>query len=209
MNGMTPAVQLLVFDGFADWEPAFAVAELRRSGGYEVETVGFSAGPVRSMGGLVVKPDHALDTLAPRQVRLFLLPGGDMWENPAAYPQAQLEAWLHILAAAAIPIAAICGAALALARAGLLADRRHTSNGEAYLRGMVPGYAPVELYQAALAVRDRGVVTASGLGSIEFACEIFNELGVFTERERAVWYRLFKYGEMPDPAAHGGAGPAE
>lgn len=30
---MTPVVHVLVFDGFADWEAAFAMAELRRSGG--------------------------------------------------------------------------------------------------------------------------------------------------------------------------------
>jgi len=34
------AIYLLVVEGFADWEPAHAVAELRRHGGYRVETVG-------------------------------------------------------------------------------------------------------------------------------------------------------------------------
>ena len=29
---MSAAVHVLVFEGFADWEPAFALAELRRSG---------------------------------------------------------------------------------------------------------------------------------------------------------------------------------
>lgn len=200
MNTTAPAVQLLVFDGFADWEPAFAVAELRRSGGYEVQTVGFTASPVRSMGGLPVQPDRVLGEITPERVRLFLLPGGDMWENPLAYPQAELNAWLHTLEAAAIPIAAICGATLAVARAGLLDNRRHTSNGEAYLREMIPGYTPGERYQEALAVRDRGVITASGVGPTEFAREIFDELGVFSESDRAVWYRLFKYGEFPTPA---------
>ena len=37
MNGK---VHVLVFDGFADWEPAHALAELRRSGGLEVVAVG-------------------------------------------------------------------------------------------------------------------------------------------------------------------------
>jgi transcriptional regulator GlxA family with amidase domain len=197
MTATTPTVQLLVFDGFADWEPAYALAELRRSGGYEVETVGFTTSPVRSMGGLRIQPDRALAALAPDRVRLFLLPGGDMWEDPAAYPRAELEGWLRTLERAGVPIAAICAGTLAVARAGLLDDRRHTSNGESYLRQLAAGFEPGGRYDAALAVRDRGVITASGVGPTEFACAIFGELGVFDEGDRTTWYRLFKYGEMP------------
>src|SRR5262249_55067591 len=50
------AVYLLVVEGFADWEPAHAVAELRRHGHYRVESVGLTAAPVHSMGGLTVLP---------------------------------------------------------------------------------------------------------------------------------------------------------
>ena len=45
------AVYLLVVEGFADWEPAHAVAELRRHGQYRVESVGLTRTPVQSMGG--------------------------------------------------------------------------------------------------------------------------------------------------------------
>ncbi|MEP6550106.1 MAG: thiamine biosynthesis protein ThiJ, partial [Gemmatimonadales bacterium] len=54
------AVHILVFDGFADWEPAHALAELRRSGNRSVVSVGFNLDPVTSMGGLRVLPDRAL-----------------------------------------------------------------------------------------------------------------------------------------------------
>jgi putative intracellular protease/amidase len=193
----TPALHLLVFNGFADWEPAYALAEARRSGGYDVVTVGFTTAPVRSMGGLAVTPDRALAGLPADEVRLLMLPGGDMWEDLPAYPHDELEAVLHDLARADVPIAAICGATLAVARAGLLDDRRHTSNSEDYLRDMVPGYDPGGRYQADLAVRDRGLITASGVGPTEFAREVFTELGVFSEADRAVWYHLFKHGELP------------
>ena len=43
---MARVVALLVFDGFADWEPAFALTGLRRWGGKTVATAGF---PMRSM----------------------------------------------------------------------------------------------------------------------------------------------------------------
>ena len=192
---MTPAVHVLVFEGFADWEPAYALAELRRSGGLDIVTLGFTDAPVRSMGGLRVVPDHALAGLDPAAVRLLILPGGDLWEG--IYPRAELDAVLAELHAREVPIAAICGATLALARAGLLNDRAHTSNDQAYLTSLVPEYAGGGQYVDELAVRDRRVITASGLGPTEFAREIFEELEVFTAEERPVWYHLFKHGRFP------------
>jgi len=192
------AVHILLFDGFADWEPAYALAELRRSGGIAVTTVGFTDEPVRSMGGLLVVPDLALERVDLGSVRLLLLPGGDLWEG--GYPRTALELLLRDLHARRIPIAAICGATLALARAGLLNDRSHTSNEAAYLR-QAPEYLGTTRYRDALAVRDRGIITAGGLGPTEFAREIFEELEVFSPADRVVWYHLFKHGRLPEPAA--------
>jgi len=194
-----PAVHVLVFDGFADWEPAFAMAELRRSGGLDVVTLGFTEAPVRSMGGLPVTPDRPLPGLDPAAVRLLILPGGDMWEGP--HPRDEIQSALKALSGAGVPIAAICGATLAVARAGLLEDRAHTSNERAYLERMVPEYKGARRYVDALAVRDRGVITASGLGAVEFAREIFEELQVFSDADRPVWFHLFKHGRLPEPAA--------
>ncbi len=192
---MNPAVHVLVFEGFADWEPAFALAELRRSGGLDVVTLGFTDAPVRSMGGLRVVPDRAIAGLDAAAVRLLLLPGGDMWEG--TYPRAGLDPVLADLHGRGVPIAAICGATLALARAGLLNDRAHTSNEQAYLTSLAREYTGGGRYVDALAVRDRAVITASGLGPTEFAREIFEELEVFTAEERPVWYHLFKHGRFP------------
>jgi putative intracellular protease/amidase len=196
---MQPAVHLLVFDGFADWEPAFAMAELRRSGGLDVVTLGFGPAAVRSMGGLQVVPDRLLAEVDPAAVRLLILPGGDLWEG--SYPRAEIERVLRALRAAGVPIAAICGATLALARAGFLNDHAHTSNEQDYLEKSAPEYRGAPRYVDALAVRDRGLITASGLGPVDFAREIFEELQVFTEADRPVWYHLFKHGRFPEPAA--------
>src|SRR5919112_4028343 len=102
-ESMTPAVHVLVFDGFADWEPAFAMAELRRSGGLDVVTLGFGPAAVRSMGGLQVVPDRLLAEVDPAAVRLLILPGGDLWEG--SYPRAEIERVLRMLRAAGVPIA--------------------------------------------------------------------------------------------------------
>jgi putative intracellular protease/amidase len=190
------AVHLLVFEGFADWEPAYAMAEVRRSGGIPVQTVGFTAASIRSMGGVPVVPDRSLEAVDPASVRLLLLPGGDLWEG--TYPRGPLQALLVELLERRVPIAAICGATLALARAGLLNDRSHTSNEPAYLQ-QAAEYTGASRYVDALAVRDRGIITASGLGPTELAREIFEELEILSPGDRDVWYHLFKYGRMPAP----------
>src|ERR671916_2118255 len=144
-------IHVLVFDGFADWEPSYALAELRRSGGHEIVSVGFTTDDVTSMGGLRVRPDRALADVRAEDVRLLILPGGDMWEREDAYPRAQLEALVGELLAAKKPVAAICGATVAMARAGLLDDRRHTSNMPSYLAEQVPTYRGAASYEPSLA----------------------------------------------------------
>lgn len=190
------AAYLFVFDGFADWEPAHAVAELRRSGQYRVESVGLTRDPVVSMGGIRVLPSVTVGDVNPADVAVFIVPGGDRWES--APVEVELEALLERLDGQCVPIAAICGATVAIARIGLLRDRRHTSNGLEYLRSQVPAYAESANYVDVPAVRDRGLITASGLGDVEFAREIFEELDVLSADERAGWARIFRSARLPE-----------
>ena len=189
------AVYFLAVPGFADWEPAHALAELRRHGGYRVEVVGLTGTAVESMGGLRIQPSHSLADVDPADVAVFILPGGDRWESAPLEPP--LAALLGQLDGAGVPLAAICAATVAIARAGLLRGRRHTSNGRAYLEQHVPGYQGGPEYVEAPAVRDRGLITASGLADVEFAAELFNELGVLSESDREIWTGLFRSGRLP------------
>lgn len=191
-------VHVLVFEGFADWEPAYALAELRRSGQRSIVTVGFDAEPVSSMGGLRVVPDIQLAEMRRSDVEMLILPGGDMWE--ANYPQAELNPLLTELVSSAVPVAAICGGTLAVAHAGLLNDRRHTSNMPGYLASYAPEYSGTTLYDTALAVNDRGVITASGLAPVEFALEIFKQLKIFSATDQEIWFDMFKHGRIPQSA---------
>lgn len=191
----TKAVYLLVVPGFADWEPAHALAELRRCGGYRVEVVGFTRDPVESMGGLRVQPGRALAEVDPADVAVFILPGGDRWENSPVEPE--LVALLQRLDSAGVSLAAICGATVAITRAGLLRGRRHTSNGRGYLEKKVPGYEGSADYVEAPAVRDHGLITASGLADVEFAAELLAELEVLTEKGRRLWTEVFRSGRVP------------
>jgi putative intracellular protease/amidase len=192
------AVYLLVVDGFADWEPAHAIAELRRHGQYRVESVGLTSAIVESMGGIRVLPSTIVANVDPADVAALILPGGDRWENSPIEPE--LERLLNDLDSRGTPIAAICAATVAIARLGLLRGRRHTSNGLEYLHSNVPGYVEAANYVDSPAVRDRGLITASGLGDVEFARELFEELNVLSVEDRAAWATIFRSARLPEGA---------
>ena len=97
------AVHLFVMPGFADWEPAHAVAELRRHGGYRVEVVALAEGAVESMGGLTVRPTRLVADVDVEDVAVFILPGGDRWEQEALDPA--LRDLLYRLDAGGVPLA--------------------------------------------------------------------------------------------------------
>jgi len=82
----TKAVYFLAVPGFADWEAAHALAELRRHGHYEVQVVGLTRGPVQSMGGVTVQPTRSLAEVDAADVAVFILPGGDRWEHEPLVP---------------------------------------------------------------------------------------------------------------------------
>lgn len=192
-------VFVFVFDGYADWEIGHVTAELRRFGKRRIETVALEPGAVKSMGGLTVLPDRLLADIVPEEAELLILPGGHFWEG--AYPRQTLHASLRAFEAAGIPVAGICAATTVLARAGLLDRRLHTSNSRRYLEEHVPEFQGHERYRECLAVRSDRVITASGLGAIEFALEIFDELGVMDSGTRSMWFDAVKHGIYPDHAA--------
>jgi len=151
------------------------------------------------MGGVTVLPSTTISSVDAADVAVFIVPGGDRWETAPVEPE--LGALLGRLDASDIPIAAICAATVAIARVGLLKGRRHTSNGLEYLRAQVPGYADAERYVDAPAVRDRRLITASGLADIEFTRELFEELGVLSPEDRALWASMFRSATLPRESA--------
>ena len=91
--------------------------------------------------------------------------------------------------------------AVAISKIGLLRGRRHTSNGLAYLRSKVPGYADATAYTDVPAVRDGNLITASGLGDVEFARELFEELDVLPPKARSLWAQIFRSAKLPEGVA--------
>jgi len=197
MASSDKAAYLVIFEGYADWEPANALAELRRWGKREVRTVGFTSAPVVSMAGLRVLPDTELARVRPEDIELLLIPGGDLWQS-GDYPREELAALIKALVWAETPVAAICAGTLVIARIGLLDGRRHTSNALEYLTKYGEPYRGTSNYEDAPAVRDRHVITASGLAPVDFARAIFAELSIFSAMNEAQWFEMFKYGRIPD-----------
>jgi len=185
---------LLVFDGLADWEPAHALCEINKSGRFDVVCAGFTRAAVATMAGLTLTPDITIDEITPAGTSIFILPGGDRWEKKS---DEKLKALLRCLHEETVPIAAICGATLEIARAGLTQGIRHTSNSREYLQTTVPGYKDGAFYVETLAVTDKNIITASGLGSVDFAREVIRELNLYNEADTQIWFEMFKHGVIP------------
>ena len=187
-----------VLDTLADWETAPVMAELSsrrffRKGAPEVavKTAGISREPVRTMGGLTIIPDCVLDDIAPDDRTLLLLPGADRWAEPehaAAIGKAG-----DLLSCGGI-VCAICGATVALAHAGMLNDRPHTSNGRGFLESFCPNYTGQHLYVDEPAVADGKLITAAATGALPFARKIIEKLGVFSPETLEAWYAYFSSG---------------
>jgi putative intracellular protease/amidase len=118
---------------------------------------------------------------------LLVLPGADLWD--AGDDLAPFARAARAFLDAGVPVAAICGATLGLAREGLLDDRDHTSAVSFYLAAS--GYAGGERYVEADAVTDRGLVTAGPTEPVAFAREVLALLGVYEGEVLDAWYRLF------------------
>ena len=129
------------------------------------------------------------------ETAIFILPGGDMWQEKS-HPD--LIKLLHRLHERDVPIAAICAATLEIARAGLTRHTRHTSNSKKYLKAMVPDYKDEDFYVAELAVTDKNLITASGLGSLEMGREVIKKLDIHNEADTEMWFRMFKSGTIPE-----------
>src|SRR5215467_1344800 len=182
---------VFVLDGFADWEPASALAELRRTFGFSIQTVGLTRNIVTSMGGMRVLPDLHISEAKSDLTNILILPGGDTWMRGEIE---EVTSFIKAFAEAGKSVAAICAATLSLAHAGLLDNHRHTSNGNGFIAKYVPEYRGQGLYQRVRAVTDGNVITANGLAPFSFAAEIFRNLAPGRENDIATYEALYSRG---------------
>jgi putative intracellular protease/amidase len=182
---MRDTVYVWIFDGYADWQLALALCEIRRPGEWRLRTLAAAPGAVTSMGGLRVLPDDNLTQWEPERAALLLLPGGyrGAWTDPA------LQQALRLAHAAGATLAAIGQATQALRLAGLLE--------------VDPAVAPGEVAHVSINQAQR-VIAASGMAYVEFARAVIAALGLYDAGDTAHWYRLFKHAR-PLPWPHAAA----
>jgi putative intracellular protease/amidase len=186
---------LSIPDTLADWEPGHVMAELRFGRylndpalRYSVVLCGSSLAPVTTMGGLHLTPEVLIRDIRPVPGDVLLLPGADTWLDPAQAPT--LETAARLLDEG-ILVAAICGATMGLANAGLLDKRPHTSNDLTALKMFCPNYKGEDQYVNEPAVTDGNLITASGLAPVEFAYHVFRRLDVMSPATLEAWHGLF------------------
>lgn len=180
---------LLVFEGLSDWEPGLTVAEINKSDKYQVKTVGFSHNTIKTMGGVSIIPDYTLNEIDYYDAAILILPGGDMWQKD---PVDNLVPVVQKFIDDKIPVAAICGPTVFLPRHGFVENIRHTSNGREYLKNLLGDYTGSDLYVNEPSVSDKGIITANGIASVEFARDVLGALDVYDEETLEAWYEFFK-----------------
>ena len=192
-------VYVYVMDTLADWELGHVTAELHSGRFFKADapevrtkTVGRTMESIRTMGGLTVLPDCTVDDIAVDAQSVLLLPGGNTWDRPE---QGAIIRKAEELLSVGATVCAICGATVALAHAGLLNDRPHTSNGEGFLDMMCPSYRGMRYYVATPSVADGNLITASGTGALLWTKQIIERLGVFRPDTLEAWYAYFNTGE--------------
>ncbi len=192
-------IYVYTLDTMADWEIGFVTAELNSGRFFKkeapevsVKTVGITKEPVKTMGGLTILPDCVVNDIAVNNQSVLLLPGGNTWDDPKHSSIVKKAA--ELLSVGAV-VCAICGATAALANAGLLDHRPHTSNGVGFLDMFCPNYKGQSFFVDMPSVSDGNLITASGTGALPWAKQIIERLGVFRPDTLEAWYAYFSTGE--------------
>lgn len=171
-----PAIAIILTHGYADWECAFLNGV--GSAYYGIKTVNVTPNreTVLSQGGLQTIPDNDLARVKPNEFDALVICGGTIWETDKAPDISQLA--LDFLDQRK-HVAAICGGTLALAKAGILDDKRHTSNALDFLTENSKTYAGKSHYvNEVAAIVDQNVITAPGNAPAHFSAAVFRAVGI-------------------------------
>ncbi len=177
----TKMVGFVFVEGFADWEYGFLSASAREWFGVNTVSLAPAGAEVRSLSGFRLTPDRSTAPEENTDLDAIAVIGSDIWATPQA---PDLTALLRAIAQRCGVVGGICGATLALARAGLFNGVNHTSNGREWITERAPQYAGASRYQDVPdAVADKRIVSAPGTAPGTFAAA-FRETLFPTERER-------------------------
>lgn len=167
-------IAFVLVEPYADWEAALLAASAKSHLGDATLWLSQGGEAVRSMGGLLAQVDGAAETFDPACADALLFIGSPTWQTPDC---PDLGPSMRRAADAGIVVGGICGATYAMARAGLLDGRPHTSNGLAELQRHGGPYRGAAHYRDdGRAVADGRLVTAAGVQPVSFAVEVLQLL---------------------------------
>lgn len=192
-------IYVYILDTLADWELGYVTSELNSGRFFKkdaqrisLKTVSRSKEPIRTMGGLTIVPDCLIDDMVVSETSVLLLPGANTWSDPKH--GTIIEKASEFLSAGTV-VGAICGATAALANAGLLNNRPHTSNGSGFLEMVSPCYKGESFYIDKPSVSDCNLITAGSTGGLLWAKQIIEHLDVFQSDTLETWYNYFSIGK--------------
>ncbi|WEJ91143.1 MAG: DJ-1/PfpI family protein [Klebsiella huaxiensis] len=193
-------VLFVLIPEYADWEFALLAPGLRRGFGvwepqYDVKIVAPDEGPVTSIGGVRCLADYTFQTMPEDYAALVLVGGLNWWGEEALRVVPLVKQAL----ARQVVVGAICDASAFLGANGFLDEVAHTSNGLAYLQGKAgSAYRGEARYQNVPSVRDGNLVTANGVGFVDFTCNMLAALDAAQEKEIAAMRAAFTSGMFPE-----------
>lgn len=190
LSDMSKRIAVYATDTMADWEYAYLTTHVERARqarpeSSELQFVGDGMEAVRTLGGMRIEPDEDLQNLELEGLSILVIPGGDTYDTG----HDQLLELARECETRQIPVAAICGGTLVLARAGLLDHHQHTSNAPIVLDST--GYRGQHLYQDTPVVNDGGVITASGIYPVQFTAAVLREIELFPDDLTDAWEELY------------------
>lgn len=185
---------LYILNTLSDWEIGYLLAELKSERFFkqpkkplEIIKAGNNPKPIHTMGGIEIAPDEDIRNVSFDEGDLLILPGADTWLEES---NSHVIGLIPDLLDKNVTVAAICGATMALAKQGVLNDRKHTSNDKEFLKMSCPEYLGETFYLNQPAVTDGSLITATGLAPIEFAYEVFKKIDVMKAETLEAWHQL-------------------
>ncbi|MAN78303.1 MAG: glutamine amidotransferase [Rhizobiales bacterium] len=169
------AITIVLTEGYSDWEIGVLAGIGRAFYVADVRFVSAEGGPVTAISGLKTQ---ALERISAPDSGVVVVCGGPTFESDTP---PEIEGRLKQAHENGCVIAGICGGTLALARAGLLDEAAHTSNGLDYLQAVKTYRGAAHYRDQPQAVGDGRVITAPAPAPASFAVEVLTAAGIEAE----------------------------
>jgi putative intracellular protease/amidase len=178
-------LMVLIYPEFTEFEIAVATTLLSRR--YTLQYVAPTLAPVRSEGGLKVLPDLTLEQVVPEQAAALIVAAA--LDMQSALENAVILDLIRAMDHAGKLVAAICGAPMLLAKAGVLRNRLYTVSLYRRFRDHL-GCFPEATFRNQPLIETENLITAQGFAYAAFGLRLAQRLGAVQDLPAATAYYL-------------------